>query len=425
MKQFKLKTFRMYLRRGLIGLCFIVAVVLITNAIFIFVRGERLEEKLAAIRTAGDPVSFSQLAPTAIPPERNAAVFLGRAQVGIENISKELFNVYNQPGFIDGSLSASDLKAIESALQGSPKIIPLLKQSADCTEYDPRIDYTVDAQGFIADSMSRLNSLRAVNRLLTARVHLLISQRNGEAALQTCLAMFRLARLIDREPITGYLVSLACRSMAIQSSCAVLRAGPLQKSTYDALDAELARHDNTDAYVRTLKTERVLGIESFTSIRANTGYLQIGFLRDECDYLDLISEQLEFASRPYSAVVAADLNGRHQGRIGPLSQTVLPALLQCRKACDRTRAKLRCLRVLNAIHSRLAEGDGSVQKVTDLGLPRDATTDPFSEAPLKLKKTAAGWIVYSIGENLKDDGGDFNELHDIGVGPITPNKGDR
>jgi hypothetical protein len=33
-------------------------------------------------------------------------------------------------------------------------------------------------------------------------------------------------------------------------------------------------------------------------------------------------------------------------------------------------------------------------------------TDPFDGQPLRYKKLAKGYIVYSVGENGKDDGGD-------------------
>ena len=144
------------------------------------------------------------------------------------------------------------------------------------------------------------------------------------------------------------------------------------------------------------------------------------FVSDECDYLDLISEQLEFSSRPFSDFVAAALESRHQGRIGPLSQLVLPALLQCRTASERDRARVRCLRVLNAAQSRADQPRQSKLKITELGLTADATTDPFTGTPLRLRRTTAGWLVYSVGENRQDDGGDLNGLRDIGVGPNRP-----
>ena len=41
-----------------------------------------------------------------------------------------------------------------------------------------------------------------------------------------------------------------------------------------------------------------------------------------------------------------------------------------------------------------------VPKLTDLGLPAQATIDPFNGEPLHVKKRPEGWMVYSVGRNL-------------------------
>ena len=53
----------------------------------------------------------------------------------------------------------------------------------------------------------------------------------------------------------------------------------------------------------------------------------------------------------------------------------------------------------------------------DLSLPKAATIDPFSGEPLKLKRTDDGWIIYSVGDNGVDDGGDLAYGKDIGLAP--------
>jgi hypothetical protein len=53
----------------------------------------------------------------------------------------------------------------------------------------------------------------------------------------------------------------------------------------------------------------------------------------------------------------------------------------------------------------------------DLDLPGDAKTDPFTDEPLIVKRLAEGWLIYSVGDDLKDDGGDLIGSDDVGVGP--------
>ena len=78
----------------------------------------------------------------------------------------------------------------------------------------------------------------------------------------------------------------------------------------------------------------------------------------------------------------------------------------------------RSLRVLNAIQTRVPPGSDLVPKLTDLGLPVEATIDPFNGEPLHVKRLPEGWMVYSVGINLVDDGGIPDGKTDVGVGPI-------
>lgn len=91
------------------------------------------------------------------------------------------------------------------------------------------------------------------------------------------------------------------------------------------------------------------------------------------------------------------------------------------EAVVRTRAKIRCLRVLNALQTHVPAESDKAPKLSELGLPAATTTDPYTGEPLHVKKTPQGWLVYSVGKNFVDDGGKFdNEQSDIGVGPPLP-----
>ena len=79
----------------------------------------------------------------------------------------------------------------------------------------------------------------------------------------------------------------------------------------------------------------------------------------------------------------------------------------------------RSLRVLNALQVRGLPSGGDIPKLTDLGLPEAATIDPFSGKPLLVKKLASGWMVYSVGGNLVDDGGVLDTRTDVGVGSVV------
>lgn len=412
-------------RIGIVAGAFL-AILLIANAIWVWRTGSRLEKKLAALRAEGEPLSLADLAHD-LPPEQNAAVLLRRARSDLEAINKELTDVYDSEGYDDGRLSEAELKTIRSTLETYPKVIPLLEQAAACEDYDPQLDYTVGPAAFLAGQVDHLSHPRTVARVLRARVPLLLADGEREEAIRNCILMFRLSRHFERQPmIVGYLVSLACRGIAVEGANLVLRAGPLSDDSRESLEAELALHDGAEAYRWALTTERAYGLESFRTMPARNFWLVGRALWNdaECYYLDMIDRHLAAASRPYPDVVAATPpTAQHRVGFRVLTDLVEPAIVVGREAMERTRAWIRCLRVLNAVQDRVEQGVAE-PKLSDLGLPAAATTDPFTGKPLHLKKTPRGWLVYSVGKDLKDDGGQVNEAQDVGVAPSRPNDGE-
>jgi hypothetical protein len=102
---------------------------------------------------------------------------------------------------------------------------------------------------------------------------------------------------------------------------------------------------------------------------------------------------------------------------GPLSSLLVPSLEATYRASNRVTARLRCLRILNALRAFARQHGRAAKGLEDLSLPEPATIDPFSGQPLKLKHTDKGWIIYTIMDNGIDDGGEFKGTKDYGVAP--------
>jgi hypothetical protein len=73
--------------------------------------------------------------------------------------------------------------------------------------------------------------------------------------------------------------------------------------------------------------------------------------------------------------------------------------------------------VLNALQARAPRDDNGVPNIGDLGLPTEATIDPFNGKSLIVKKAPEGWTVYSVGSDLVDNGGKLDGRTDVGAGP--------
>jgi hypothetical protein len=395
----------------------LIAIALVVNAVLIRTSGARLESRLAQLRTDEQPTSLSQLATTPIAPDENAAVSLRRVRDHLQAVEKEL-----RAAKVDSSLFVPNevqAKAMRSAFDAFPQLIPALKDAANRPHYDSQLDYTLGFQEFLAQMLPQAHDKRAIYRVLNGHILLLAVEGKHDEALADCITILKLTRHFDREPaIVNYLVSLVSRSVAIDSANMVLQTGKVSGESRQSLEAALALHDNSEAYKHALRTERAMGLSAYQDLGpwSQNWLMQTYWNRERCHYLDLFSNEISAADKPYSQ---APPIGFAESKSHPLAANLLGPLQAAREANAGVRAAARSLRVLNAIQG-LPEEPQQATDLSKLGLSVEATTDPFIDRPLTVKKLAAGWLVYSVGKNLTDDGGEIAKHEDIGVGPEQP-----
>ena len=171
-----------------------------------------------------------------------------------------------------------------------------------------------------------------------------------------------------------------------------MQTGPVSKGIRDALETELAIQERMDGYAGMMKSERAFGLDSFKGFPLRNVWLfSRGYWnRAESEYLDAMHAFVELTRdpRPYR-----DTEGSIRSikaRVShPLTQLIVPAIEATHQAVARTRAMIRCLRVLNALQIRVPAGSDEVPKLSDLGLPAETTTDPYTGEPLHVKKNAS------------------------------------
>lgn len=103
---------------------------------------------------------------------------------------------------------------------------------------------------------------------------------------------------------------------------------------------------------------------------------------------------------------------------GTMADQLAPAFEAQFEAVHRTSALLRSLRVLNALQQYATEQGAEATGLVDLKLPAEAIKDPFTGKPLIAKLVDGKWLVYSVGKDGVDDGGNFAKYKDVGFGPL-------
>lgn len=392
----------------------LIAILLIANAIWVWRSGAKLRAEIEAIRAAGDPVTLLELAGQPIAPEKNADTYLSRAEKDLDAIGRELNEVYGSDAFHEGRLNAEQLALVEKTLAAYPDVLPLLEQAAAAEEYRLQIDYTLAPTTFLAEYMPRVSRLRSAARLLRARAILSVTRGDRDGALRSGLLALRLSQKQD-PVLIGYLVSVAVRGMAATDCNRVLQDGPVSDALRSELENLLSQLDAMETFCQALRSERAFGISSFREMPGRNNWLVRAFWdRQEIDYLKLIKQEMTLTELPFSDI--RQIRDRSKaGAWGTLGGLAAPAVEMAREAAERDRANVACLRVVNAMVRREKPNQPPKADLSDLRLPAEAARDPFSGETLRVKKVTGGWLVYSVGADLSDDGGD--EKKDVVLAP--------
>jgi hypothetical protein len=416
------------LKRVAIGLVLLVAVFLIVNAALAWQAKERLENKRAEIRAAGLPASIADLAPQPIPDEKNAAAILDRIRPQLDAFHKDYNAFCNSAAGTafferqDGGQPPTPVQAaaLSAVLVPHAELLPAFRRAATCDVYASKLDFTLPHGEFIDAIVNHTQIVRAVGRFIDLQAKQAIATDRADEAAQLGTQLLKLGRLAADEPtLIEYLVSIAIRNIAIdQIINPAMRAGAVDDSILDETRARLAAElDANDrpmlkgalqtewAIVLDFPADRIPGLP----IPAGTSITN--FILGEAAALE---EAVAVAGRPYFEL--RDKWAAKQ-KNQPGQALLMPAIVATFDAEARRLVFVRSMRIVSALtayQQRFGKEAGSLE---DLSLPAGAVVDPYSGKPLILKRTDAGWVVYSVMGNGVDDGGDFTDLKDYGLAP--------
>lgn len=347
--------------------------------------------------------------------------------------------------------SWDDIARSEAFLANYEETFKLLEQTL---EREGSVRYPGDYREGIAMRLDSIQQLRLVMRLCLLRAAVLIHKGDHAAATEMLIATLRAAETTKNQPgIVPQLVRVAMHSAADDAIAFALADEDFPKEQVKRLIDELSAVDrDSGSYVAMIGERAGLIHPAFglTIHQLSADYdaqpPQVGAasnspLREirpgDCALtLELCSDAVEACSGTYpdiwqtqdaqaarvETVLAQDgqafLWNKHI-----VTQLLLPAYSTAYTAFARGAAQHRCtIALLAAELHRRARGDYP-QRLADLApqyLP-ELPTDPYTGEPLRMKHEPGGrFIVYTVGKDGSDDGGDIDTLpghqpRDIGL----------
>lgn len=281
----------------------------------------------------------------------------------------------------------------------------------------------------IAMGFPHLAPLRAAAKLLGLDAALALIDGEFSRAAEDVYIRLRLTALLDEEPdIISRLVQIAVDEMAIKSLEDTLRVGDLPETMLSKLDGEFASHLSSATFRWALWAERAnfaeicdqlargemssAGLSSISNVPPELGSdPALFFRRNQLKGTQMLSELIAAGDDPRAMIEAA---GEMTTETAKLSMALYPLVHMFLDSLERgvilhirSTAQMACARTAIAAE-RFRLNTGRLPNSPDELVPDyldEWPTDPFDGQPMRLMVTDDGIVIYSVDDNVTDDGG--------------------
>jgi hypothetical protein len=398
------------------------------------------DARVLAIRQNGYPSTLRELDTwyTHIPDSQNAALIYTNAfsQPVLTNYSGSSFTIFGETNWVParGHLIDKEFRAeLGAVLATNQTVLDLLHSAAALTNSRYPVDLTKGFQVLLP----HLAKVKGSVQLLTAEALLEASNGDIEKALAALRAAGAVADSLAEEPLLISQLVRAASWAIISKRCElILNGAAFSDQQLKTLQTLIENGERPDAMARALAGERASGLAIFMGstdqlnifdvgsgsppplkdrLRASLfiGLLKsTGLLRkDRAFYLDVMATNVAAAEAPFPerltlAQQAAAMSPPSKLMI--FSRMLLPALSRAMQRDGDHAARIRTAETAIAVERFRRAHNGELP--TDLNelVPTYVASvpqDPFDGQPLRFKRRASGYVVYSIGADLRDDGG--------------------
>jgi len=396
----------------------------------------QFQKQLQALRRAGFPATVPELGAyyPAPPAEQNAAELYQQSfEAKASSNDPRLTDVEKQTGEVKTGRFAEALhKLAEKYLAANAEKLRLIHEAAK----RPACRFPLDFTQGPGVELHHLAALRASMRLLSLEATLAAEDGDMNRALDSLLTAFSVSNALRQEPVLiSQLVRMACDGMACFTVRRAMELGSFSEEQLAQLATALKNAEDPEGMVRGLAGERVFQLmlydnpQLFTNDLNKTvhgagtvagAFLKVtGALNRDCDFYLSTMDQMIAACRlpaheamPVLRRIEAGLQVSSSWIPSP-ARIQLPALTRVMEARARDEAILRSTAAGVAIERYRLVYDRLPEQLSDLApsFLEAAPADPFDGQSLRYRRLDTGYVVYSVGYNLKDDEGAEPEEH--------------
>ncbi len=386
-----------------------------------------IADNLSKIQESGAPISLAELteAPSAGPGTEDAVEAnkaFEAALAAAKDICKRLQDSYAPAVLTDGRYNEQGLARARQTLAGHPDFLADVEKwaaSAPSADAPPSAE---SLEQFMQHIASVTQSRMTVARALHFRALLALEEQDWAELAHVIQVLLRFSRRC--EPLPGAMASqssLSADKQALELLHVFLREGPLAEAKA-VLQTLSQSPPLTERLLAVIRQERAFGLAWTERYPDKDSYWKrYAYNRFRLNYLKYF-ERLESGLK--TGVYGDVAEVRMESYISPetdAARMTAPSLKVAIADAYRVEALRRLLLTAGRILEQAQENGVLPQSLREVEVPADWKRDPFDGQELRLAQTEKGWIVYSVGANMHNDGGEKGGISDdIAVGPFAP-----
>ncbi len=430
------------------GLAVIVVALGVTYAVMLARATGRLRQAYADLQKDGRPMQAADVIPPQVPDIQNSAVLYESAALLLKAQPSPEVNrpaeERDRPGvqddllgyvgslaqtFAGGTLDPNQQAELQQLM--AREVVTSAVATVEQGTQRPLCRFDNNYDNGLSMMHPNLLDLRSLTGIVGARARLEAQAGRPQAAWELVQTQVKLADGMRSEPmLISQMVRLGLLGLSCKTIQALAGTALPNDRQYERLMGQLDTLDDARPLVVAIDGERLLMGEWLFTLPKTQLYKELGqffpsnywpeslqrlrlvrmtfkpfFLSDHAALLQYMREYAQLFEQPYSVQQRDKLEKKWSEALKRhfLTSCLAPAMGRIREIHCRAAADIRVTRTgLALLHYRTAHG-GFPATLDTLGL-RDVS-DPFTGKPLLYRVENNGFVLYSIGEDLKDNGG--------------------
>ncbi|MGQ9914290.1 MAG: hypothetical protein ACUVQQ_08085 [Thermogutta sp.] len=403
-----------------LGLCGLVVFVVLTQ-----VSTASIASNLEKIKASGAPTNLTELreAMSARQAEGDAAASnhsFEAALAAAKEICKRLQDSYAPSVLTNDRYNEQGLGRAREAFAAHPDLVAAVEEwvAGPLPATTPPSD--ASPEQFLQSVVSLTQSRITVARALHFRGLMALEDEDWGEMARVIQALLGFARRCEATPgAIAMQNALFVEGQGLELLHLLLREGAYSEAN-PIVEALAQSPPLTDRLTDMIREERAFGLALTERYPDKDSYWKrYAYNRFRLNYLKYF-ERLESGLK--TGLYGDVTNVRIENYVSPdadAAKMTAPSLRSAIAEAYRVEALRRLLLIANRILEHSHATGAVPQNLRDADVPAAWKRDPFDGQELRLAQTTKGWIVYSVGENLHNDGGETGGISDdIAVGPF-------